>query len=70
VLLAATPSVDPAHRKIAVVVKGELPSPLNPPHGCAFASRCPYVQDRCTAERPEFREVEGHMVACHFAESV
>jgi dipeptide transport system ATP-binding protein len=70
VLLAATPSVDPAHRKIALVVKGELPSPLNPPPGCAFASRCPYVQDRCTAERPEFREVEGHMVACHFAESV
>jgi dipeptide transport system ATP-binding protein len=70
VLLAATPTIDPAYRKQAVVVKGELPSPLNPPPGCAFATRCPYVQSRCTAERPEFREVEGHLVACHFAETV
>jgi len=71
VLLAATPSVDPAHRtERAVAVKGELPSPLAPPPGCVFASRCPYVQERCTAERPELREVEGHRVACHFAETV
>ena len=70
VLLAATPSVDPAHRKTAIVVKGELPSPLNPPPGCVFASRCPYVQDRCTQERPAFRPVEGHFVACHFAETI
>jgi dipeptide transport system ATP-binding protein len=69
VLLAATPTIDPAHRKIAVTVKGELPSPLNPPPGCAFASRCPYVQPRCTSERPAFREVAGHLVACHFAET-
>ncbi len=70
VLLAATPSVDPSHRHQSVVVKGELPSPLNPPPGCVFASRCPYVQARCTAERPAFREVEGHRVACHFAETI
>jgi dipeptide transport system ATP-binding protein len=69
-LLAATPTVDPAARKHAVPVRGELPSPLNPPPGCAFASRCPYAKDRCTAERPELRPVGEHRVACHFAETV
>jgi dipeptide transport system ATP-binding protein len=69
-LLAATPSVDPARRKQAVTIKGELPSPLNPPRGCAFASRCPYATPRCTDERPEPRPFEGHMVACHHAESI
>jgi dipeptide transport system ATP-binding protein len=71
VLLAATPSVDPGHRHAAAtIVKGELPSPLNPPPGCVFASRCPYVQARCTEERPEFRPLDGHLVACHFAETL
>jgi dipeptide transport system ATP-binding protein len=70
VLLAATPMIDPSHRKVSIAVKGELPSPLNPPPGCAFASRCPYVQSRCTAERPELRDVAGHRVACHFAETL
>ncbi len=69
-LLAATPSVDPAHRQRTAPVRGELPSPLNPPPGCAFASRCPHAQARCTAEMPGLREVEGHLVACHFAETV
>jgi dipeptide transport system ATP-binding protein len=70
VLLAATPSVDPRHRHTASVVKGELPSPLNPPPGCAFASRCAYATDRCTAERPEPRQLAGHLVACHHAETI
>ena len=70
VLLAATPSVDPRHRKHAVAVKGELPSPLNPPPGCAFASRCPHTTARCTAERPDWREVAGHQVACHHAGTI
>jgi dipeptide transport system ATP-binding protein len=69
-LLAATPSVDPRHRRTQVVVKGELPSPLAPPPGCAFASRCPRAQPRCTAERPALRALEGHLVACHFAERI
>ena len=69
-LLAATPSVDPARRKTAVAVKGELPSPLNPPPGCAFESRCPYAAARCRTQRPELRVVGGHLVACHFAETV
>ena len=69
-LLAATPSVDPAHRQTRAAVRGELPSPLNPPPGCAFASRCPHAQPRCTAEMPALRQVEGALVACHFAEAV
>jgi dipeptide transport system ATP-binding protein len=67
VLLAATPSVDPTHRHTGVVIKGELPSPLNPPPGCAFASRCPLADSRCTAERPEPRPLAGRLVACHHA---
>ncbi len=70
VLLAATPSVDPRHRHAKVVITGELPSPLNPPPGCAFASRCPFVQPRCVAERPEPRALDGREVACHFAETI
>ena len=44
--------------------KGELPSPLDPPKGCVFSTRCPYVTDRCRAERP----LDGRLVACHYAE--
>ena len=69
-LLAATPSVDPAHRGAGEVVRGELPSPLNPPAGCAFVTRCPHATERCRAERPAFRPVAGHMVACHYAEAM
>ncbi len=69
-LLAATPSVDPAHRQRTAPVRGELPSPLNPPPGCAFASRCPHATVRCTAEAPELRPLERHLVACHHAEAI
>jgi dipeptide transport system ATP-binding protein len=69
VLLAATPSVDPKARSRRLTVKGELPSPIDPPSGCAFHRRCPFATERCAQERPELREVEGRWVACHFAES-
>jgi dipeptide transport system ATP-binding protein len=69
-LLAATPSVDPAHRKLTAVVRGELPSPLNPPPGCAFATRCPHATARCTQEAPALRPLDGHLVACHHAEAI
>jgi len=69
-LLAATPSVDPSHRRASVVVRGELPSPLNPPAGCAFASRCAYADARCVAERPEPRPLEARLVACHYSEKI
>jgi dipeptide transport system ATP-binding protein len=69
-LLAATPSVDPAQRRVREAVRGELPSPLNPPAGCAFVTRCPHATQRCRTERPAFRPLDGHMVACHHAEQI
>ena len=69
-LLAATPSVEARRRPARAAVKGELPSPLNPPPGCAFASRCPHATARCTETRPELRDVGGHRVACHHAERI
>jgi dipeptide transport system ATP-binding protein len=66
-LLAATPGLA-ARGGPRARLGGELPSPLNPPAGCVFSTRCPYVTDRCRAERPALREVAGSRVACHFAE--
>ncbi|GGF26605.1 ABC transporter ATP-binding protein [Youhaiella tibetensis] len=69
-LLAAVPSPTPAARTGALSLKGELPSPLNPPSGCHFRTRCPYATDRCAAERPMLRPIQGgRQVACHFAEA-
>jgi dipeptide transport system ATP-binding protein len=69
-LLSSTPFVDPARRVATIPVRGELPSPVDPPPGCAFASRCPYAQDVCRVDRPALRRVEGRLVSCHFAEVV
>jgi dipeptide transport system ATP-binding protein len=69
-LLAATPSVESSRRQNRETVRGELPSPLNPPAGCAFAGRCPHATDRCRAEPPAFRPVGDGMVACHYAEAL
>ena len=69
-LLSATPSIDPARRAHKIRIVGELPSPLNPPSGCAFHKRCPYAQPRCSEEVPQLRMVERREVACHFAESI
>ncbi|MEE8275991.1 MAG: peptide ABC transporter ATP-binding protein [Alphaproteobacteria bacterium] len=66
-LLASTPAVDPAHRHERVRLVGELPSPLNPPAGCAFHTRCPFAVDRCRRERPQLRDHDGRAVACHRA---
>ncbi len=66
-LLASTPRVDAGKRE-RIILRGELPSPLNPPKGCVFSTRCPHVTDRCRAERPEKREIDGRKVACHYAE--
>ncbi|MET0971502.1 MAG: oligopeptide/dipeptide ABC transporter ATP-binding protein [Tardiphaga sp.] len=68
-LLAAAPIADPrtARSHTRSVLQGELPSPLNPPPGCSFNTRCPYVQDRCRVERPVLRDVSGgRKVACHY----
>ena len=66
-LLASTPALGGIQRA-RQMVKGELPSPLNVPRGCVFATRCPYVTDLCRAERPPLRSVGGRLVACHYAE--
>jgi oligopeptide/dipeptide ABC transporter ATP-binding protein len=68
-LLTSIPDPDPAHRRrdSASVIAGELPSPLDPPSGCRFRTRCPRAEDRCAAEVPELRALgDGRFVACHF----
>jgi dipeptide transport system ATP-binding protein len=66
-LMSATPSLDAAARRQRIALHGEPPSPLAPPPGCAFASRCPRAQARCREEAPALREVDGRQVACHLA---
>jgi dipeptide transport system ATP-binding protein len=68
-LLGSTPGLAGTGVKQRIVLKGELPSPLNPPTGCVFSTRCPHVTDRCRAERPQLREVAERQVACHYAEN-
>jgi peptide/nickel transport system ATP-binding protein len=66
-LLSTNPSVDPARRRERIILKGEIPSPVDPPSGCRFHTRCPQVQDRCRAEMPLLRETsDGRRVRCHF----
>jgi len=69
-LMAATPHVDPRLRRARVPLQGELPSPLNPPSGCAFNTRCPYATQECREVRPKLRQVDGRDVACHHSEAI
>jgi oligopeptide/dipeptide ABC transporter ATP-binding protein len=66
-LLSAVPVADPRMpRGARILLKGDLPSPSNPPAGCRFHTRCPYVFDRCRIEEPLLRDIRpGHQVACH-----
>jgi oligopeptide/dipeptide ABC transporter ATP-binding protein len=65
-LLAAVPIPNPRVRRRRNHLQGDVPSPVNPPSGCSFHTRCPYVEARCRVERPALREVApGHHVACH-----
>ena len=67
-LLSAVPvpDPDPATRRERIILPGDVPSPINPPSGCRFHTRCPYVFDRCRTESPELKEMAaGHHVACH-----
>ena len=70
-LLSAIPLPDPRRRKSRIILEGEVPSPIHPPPGCAFHTRCPYAQARCREETPGPREIlPGHFAACHFAPEV
>jgi len=65
-LLSAVPVPDPTVRRTSIILKGDVPSPINPPSGCRFHTRCPYVFDRCRTEEPELRQrEEGQWAACH-----
>jgi peptide/nickel transport system ATP-binding protein/oligopeptide transport system ATP-binding protein len=68
-LLSAIPNPDPMVRRQRIVLQGDVPSPINPPSGCRFRTRCPIAIERCASEDPEFRQVvPSHYVACHRAE--
>ena len=72
-LLSAIPVPDPKVERTrrAIRVGGDLPSPANPPDACRFHTRCPFVQPtRCADEEPKLRELNGHVVACHYAEAI
>jgi peptide/nickel transport system ATP-binding protein/oligopeptide transport system ATP-binding protein len=68
-LLSAIPVIDQTKREDRIILKGDVPSPLNPPVGCRFNTRCPFATDLCRKEEPKLRELESnHSVACHYAE--
>ena len=68
-LLSAVPVPDPAAKRDRIILRGDVPSPINPPSGCRFHTRCPYVFDRCRTEEPTLRERGGgQRAACHLDE--
>ena len=65
-LLSAVPVPDPTAKRQRIILTGDVPSPINPPSGCRFHTRCPFAFDRCRVEEPTLRPVgEGHVSACH-----
>ncbi|MGH6814260.1 MAG: ABC transporter ATP-binding protein [Hyphomicrobiaceae bacterium] len=67
-LIAAAPVPDPRAKRERIVLEGDVPSPLRPPSGCRFHTRCPFVFDRCRVEEPQLRTFDaGHAAACHLS---
>jgi peptide/nickel transport system ATP-binding protein/oligopeptide transport system ATP-binding protein len=64
-LLASVPQADPRAKRLKPLIDGDVPSPINPPSGCAFHTRCRHVMERCKVERPRLTETGAHhQVAC------
>jgi peptide/nickel transport system ATP-binding protein/oligopeptide transport system ATP-binding protein len=64
-LLASVPVADPKVRRLEPLIDGDVPSPIDPPSGCAFHTRCRYVMDRCRVETPVLRDIDArHQTAC------
>lgn len=73
-LLSAIPVPDPDRKKERIVLRGDVPSPIDPPTGCRFHTRCPFATDKCIQEEPVLRTAgnmkEGHQAACHYIEEI
>jgi len=70
-LLSAVPVMDPDHKSKRIILRGDVPSPANPPQGCNFNPRCIYAEEHCRVEEPELRDVgSGHQVSCHLVEKM
>ena len=68
-LLSAVPEPEPGIEKKRIILRGDVPSPIDPPSGCRFHTRCPYAFDRCSVEEPKLQEISArHHVACHLRE--
>ncbi|MCD1632574.1 ATP-binding cassette domain-containing protein [Martelella mediterranea] len=66
-LLSAVPQAENRGKRQRILLEGEIPSPLDPPKGCKFSTRCPFAADRCRSERPKLQDFgDGHQVACHY----
>jgi oligopeptide/dipeptide ABC transporter ATP-binding protein len=70
-LLSASPQPDPTLKRHRIILKGDVPSPIDPPSGCRFHTRCLYAQDVCSRKEPDLRVLhDDHQAACFFAGSV